>query len=284
VSGSGTPTAGKPAYEPGLYWNERLRKEFSLAGAGHTGVGLSFNRWAYRVRRRVLERVLQEHAIPVRGARLLELAFGTGFYLDLWRQAGVAHVTGFDIAAVAVQAARECHAGTGWRLEEGDIGKPLDLAEARGACDLATAFDVLFHLVDDDAWNGALDNLTAALKSGGYALIFDKFQRTETAVSHVKRRRLDAYHKALTARGLEVVAIRPIFFFLNSPTDLTGLSKPFWKLGWSLAKLPYKVGRPIGLGELFGGATGAVLYLPELALGRVFSGGPSTKLLVARRR
>jgi SAM-dependent methyltransferase len=278
------PEAEKPAYEPGRYWNERLQKDFSLAGAGHTGVGLSFNRWAYRVRRRVLRRVLREQQVAVRGARVLELGFGTGFYLDLWREEGVAHVTGFDIASVAVQAARERLGGSGWRLEEADIGKPLPLGDSAGTFDLATAFDVLFHLVDDAAWNGALDNLAAGLKPGGHALVFDKFQRTESAVSHVKRRTLAAYREALAARGLEVAAVRPIFFFLNSPTDLTGLSKPLWKLTWSLAKLPYKLGRVVGLGEVFGGAAGAALYGPELALGRIFSSGPSTKVLVARKR
>jgi SAM-dependent methyltransferase len=299
------PEAEKPAYEPGRYWNERLQKDFSLAGAGHTGVGLSFNRWAYRVRRRVLLRVLREQGLAVRGARVLELGFGTGFYLDLWREEGVAHVTGFDIASVAVQAARErweCgtgapagapyrtagaavpHGRSGWRLEEADIGKPLPLGDSAGTFDLATAFDVLFHLVDDAAWNGALDNLAAGLKPGGHAVVFDKFQRTESAVSHVKRRTLAAYQEALAARGFEVAAVRPIFFFMNSPTDLTGLSKPLWKLAWSLAKLPYKAGRVVGLGEVLGGAAGAALYVPELALGRIFSSGPSTKVLVARKR
>jgi hypothetical protein len=71
---------------------------------------------------------------------------------------------------------------------------------------------------------------------------------------------------------------------MNSPTDLTGLSKPLWKLAWSLAKLPYKAGRVVGLGEVLGGAAGAALYGPELALGRIFSSGPSTKVLVARKR
>ena len=211
MSGSARQEAQKPAYEPGRYWNERLRKDFSLAGAGHTGVGLSFNRWAYRVRRRVLRRVLREQGLAVRGARVLELGFGTGFYLDLWREEGVAHVAGFDIASVAVQAARERWPLVGWRLEEADIGKPLPLGDSAGTFDLATAFDVLFHLVDDAAWNGALDNLAAGLKPGGHAVVFDKFQRAESAVSHVKRRTLAAYCEALAARGLEVAAVVATF-------------------------------------------------------------------------
>jgi SAM-dependent methyltransferase len=281
------PPAAPPAkveYDPGRYWNERLSKDFSLAGAGHSGVGLSFNRWAYRVRRHVLIRTLRDAGIEPRGTRILELGFGTGFYLDLWRELGVGHVTGFDITEVAVEAARAHFGGAGWRFEAGDIGAPLPLDATRGTCDIATAFDVLFHLVEEKSWEGALDNLAAGLKPGGHALIFDKFQKKETAVSHVKRRTLARYEEALTARGFEILSVRPIFFFMNSPTDLSGFPKFAFKTAWSLARLPYKIGRPIGLGEVFGGAAGALLYLPEIALSKVFGGGPSTKALIARKR
>src|SRR5258706_11083869 len=87
----------RPAYENDRYWTKRLEKDFSLAGVGHAGVGLAFNRWAYRIRRAVLLRTLRSDKVPVNGARILELGFGTGFYLDLWRELKAAHVTGIDI-------------------------------------------------------------------------------------------------------------------------------------------------------------------------------------------
>src|SRR5947209_85787 len=134
--------AGKPVYENDRYWSERLEREFTLAGVGHAGVGLAFNRWAYRIRRRVLLRTLSEFKIEVSGARLLELGFGTGFYLDLWRALKVQEVCGFDITEIAVKAAQE-RFGAGetavWRFAKADIGAPLDFGAARGKCDLATA-------------------------------------------------------------------------------------------------------------------------------------------------
>jgi len=271
-------------YEPDSYWNARLERDFSLSGVGHSGVGLRFNAWAYRVRRRVLLRVLREHGVELRDATVLELGFGTGYYLDLWRRAGVARVLGFDIAGVAVSEARKRFADTGWRFEQADIGRPLPPAEPAANCTLATAFDVLFHLVDDAAWSGALDNLSRSLAPGGHLVIFDKFQRRESARSHVKRRALAAYREALAARGLEVLAVRPIFFLMNSPTDLEGVAKPFVRLLWSLVRLPYKAGRVVGAGEALGGAMGALCYWPEVALGRCCAGGPSTKVLLARKR
>ena len=272
------------SYDPDAFWNARLDKDFSLSGVGHTSVGLAFNRWAYKVRRRVLLRQLTAHNIPVRDTRILELAFGTGYYLDLWRELGAAHVFGMDIAHVAVRAACERFAAQNWRFEQGDIGKSLPSEAPAASFDLATAFDVLFHLVEDVSWNGALDNLAAALKPGGYAVIFDKFQKQESAGSHVRRRTLAHYHEALERRGFEIQVLKPIFFVMNSPTDLEGISGVFWRLGWSLAKLPYKVGKPVGLGEAFGACAGAALYGPELLMGHLFSSGPSTKVLIAKRR
>jgi len=58
----------KPAYENDRYWTQRLEREFTLAGVGHAGVGLAFNRWAYRVRRKVLLRALEAHGVAVAGA------------------------------------------------------------------------------------------------------------------------------------------------------------------------------------------------------------------------
>ncbi|HYG76950.1 MAG TPA: class I SAM-dependent methyltransferase [Planctomycetota bacterium] len=274
----------KPVYENDRYWTQRLEREFNLAGVGHAGVGLAFNRWAYKVRRKVLLRTLRKHGIAIKGVRLLELGFGTGFYLDLWRESGVGHVSGFDITEIAVKAARERFADTGWSFEKADIGAPLPLGDKKGTFDIATAFDVLFHLVEDANWNGALDNIAMALKPDGHAIVFDKYQSVENAISHVRRRTLNMYREALTKRGFEVVDVRPIFFLMNSPTDLTGISKLAFKTSWSLTKLPYKLGKHVGLGEILGGAIGAGLYLPELALNSTFSGGPSTKLLIARKK
>ncbi len=273
----------KPVYEPDRYWNERLEKEFSLAGVGHSSVGLRFNRWAYKVRKQVLIRTLRDFDISLSKEQILELGFGTGFYLDLWREMGAAHVTGFDIADVAVASGRERLKDTGWSLNRGDIGGPLELGPAEGSCTLATAFDVLFHLVEDSSWNGALDNLSRALKPGGHVIIFDKFQKKESGVSHVKRRTLEAYQEALLKRGFEIRTVRPIFYFMNSPATHRGAKKFLAKTAWSLAKTPYKLGKIVGLGETFGGLAGAALYLPELMLSRLFSSGPSTKLLLARK-
>jgi len=276
-------TDQRPKYDNDRFWNQRLEKDFSLSGVGHASVGLAFNRWAYRVRRAVLLRTLRASKITIERARILELGFGTGFYLDLWRNRDAAHVTGFDITDIAVKTARERFPAD-WTFDKADIGQPLPLGASKGTFDLVTAFDVLFHLVDDVGWNGALDNITAALKPGGHTVIFDKCQSTESSMGHVRRRTLETYTTALTLRGFDVVSVKPLFVTMNSPTDLSGLAKLAFKTSWSLTKLPYKIGKHIGLGEVLGGAMGASMYLPELVWTRLLPRGPSTKILVARKK
>ncbi len=279
-----SPAADQPPiYQNDRYWNQRLEKDFSLSGVGHAAVGLSFNRWAYRVRRAVLLRTLRAANITIKNSRILELGFGTGFYLDLWQSQGATHVTGFDITDIAVKAAHERFPKT-WFFDKADIGQPLPLGDAKGTFDLATAFDVLFHLVDDVGWNGALDNIATALKPGGYTVIFDKCQSVENAIGHVRRRTLTTYTTALKSRGFDIVSVRPLFVTMNSPTDLSGVTKLFYKTSWSLTKLPYKIGKKIGLGEPLGGAIGALMYYPELMWTRLLPLGPSTKILVAKKK
>lgn len=239
----------RPVYQNNRYWTERLEREFTLAGVGRAGVGLAFNTWAYAVRRRVLLHTLAEHKIAVNDARLLELGFGTGFYVDLWREQSVQHVTGFDVTEIAVNAARERFAQSGWRFEQADIGAPLPLQDAQGRCDIATAFDVLFHLVEDGNWNSALDNLAGAVRPGGHVLIFDKYQPVENKIGHMRRRTLEAYNETLEKRGFEIVCVRPIFFLMKSPADLRGFAKLLFNTNWWLVKDAVQLGKHIGWGS-----------------------------------
>ena len=78
----------KSVYDPDRYWNERLEKDFSLAGVGHSSVGLRFNRWAYKVRKKVLMRTLQEFDISLKNEKILELGCGAGANIRFFEELG----------------------------------------------------------------------------------------------------------------------------------------------------------------------------------------------------
>ncbi len=92
-------------FEPERYWSERLEQTYSLAGVGWLGLGEPFNRWMYAVRRRVFRRTIRA-SVDLEGARVLDVGSGTGFYVGLWRELGVADITGSDLTGVAVERLR----------------------------------------------------------------------------------------------------------------------------------------------------------------------------------
>ena len=62
-----------------------------------------FNDWMYRVRSRVFRRILRPLGAQIKGARVLDVGSGTGFYLERWEQLGAQEIWGLDISAVAVE-------------------------------------------------------------------------------------------------------------------------------------------------------------------------------------
>src|SRR4051794_9078605 len=105
------------SFDPERYWSDRLSQTFSLGGVGWLGLGESFNRWMYAVRRRVFARTLRGRVES--HARVLDVGSGTGFYVALWRELGVKDVTGSDLTNVAVERLEDRFPGL--RFEQLDI-------------------------------------------------------------------------------------------------------------------------------------------------------------------
>jgi len=129
----------------------------------------------YRVRRNVFNYQMRKLDISsFERLKVLDIGSGTGFYLDLLRSLGVKRVTGSDIATVAVERLRKSYSRQ--RIVQLDIGNSL---EAQGflenAFDIITAFDVLFHIVDDKRFQKAFINISMLLKPGGYFIFSENF-------------------------------------------------------------------------------------------------------------
>ena len=137
------------------YWESRLVQDFDLHGVGQRGWGIHFNRWAYRVRRRVFLRMLRSPGIEFRSADTLDVGAGTGFYIDRWRELGVRSVTGIDLTDVAVGRLRKKYPESAfYKVDIGDA-----IGELRGhRFDVISCMDVLFHIVDDTSYQKAVQN------------------------------------------------------------------------------------------------------------------------------
>jgi SAM-dependent methyltransferase len=252
------------------YWSDRLGREFSLEGVGYLGLGESYNRWMYAVRRRVFRDVVKGRVDS--SASVLDVGSGTGFYVELWRELGVRQVTGSDLTAISIEQLGERFPDS--RFSALDLSKPLT-GEA-GPFDAISAMDVLFHIVDDDGYTQAIENLAAMLAPGGILVFTENLLhgRTERG-RHQTSRSLEVVSSLLTEAGLEVELRRPVFVLMNTPVDSdSALLEKSWKAINILVRGHSRRGW----------AVGAALYPLELALGRLLEDGPSTEIVVCRKR
>jgi SAM-dependent methyltransferase len=264
------PDNGLATFDPQQYWSDRLEHRFSLEGVGWLGLGESYNRWMYAVRRRVFRRTIRGR-VDVTRARVLDIGSGTGFYVGLWRELGAPDITGSDLAGVAVERLRLRFPEV--RFEQLDIS--TDDVGLDGPYDAISAMDVLFHLLDDDAYARAARNLAMLLAPGGRLILSDNLlhgepQRTQSQFNRSLRQVEGLLHDA----GFEIELRRPMFVVMNTPIDSdSGLLRRTWT-GVNLL---------VRRGPRWGYAVGALLYPVDVLLTRLLSEGPSIEVVVCRK-
>ena len=263
-------------FDARAYWEGRLSEDWSLRTVGLRRLGARFNEWAYRVRREVFLRLAGEVVPDLSRARVLDVGSGTGFYLDRWRELGVAEVTGLDLTDAAIERLRERYPTLA--LVRADVGAPLSEAPELepGRYDVVSAMDVMFHIVDDEAYARALRNVHELLVPGGLFVWSDMFSHhSDERVEHRASRTLADIERQLDAAGFDVVRRSPMFVLMNDPDD-TDSALPVW-----LWKAAFGV---VSLAEPLGAFAGWLLYPLELRLVRTRTESPTTEIMVCRAR
>jgi SAM-dependent methyltransferase len=160
---------------------------------------LDSRHWWYRARREILARVIEAHARPPAGARILEIGCGTGHNLDMLGRFGTVDAVEMDDAAREVASAR--------------LGRPAKMATLpalegveRGAYDLVALLDVLEHVEEDRA---SLVSIAARLKPDGRILLtvpaHPWMWSAHDVVNHHKRRYTKrGFRETIEGAGLQV--------------------------------------------------------------------------------
>ena len=143
-----------------------------------------------------------------------------------------------------------------------------------GRYNVVSAFDVLFHIVDDARYQQALQNIFNALSPRGWFLYSENLVPHESRLSHYVSRSETTVLDSLRQNGFEVHSRAPVFFFMNDPVRTRNRIFRRW---YSLLH------RVAGSGEMIGGLVGAALYPVELAATRIVKHGPGTEMLLCRR-
>ncbi len=254
------------------YWEDRLACDYTLGGVGRLTWGQPFNRWAYRVRRRVFLRLIREQLASFSELVVLDIGSGTGFYIDLWRELGALSITGCDITDFAVGRLRQLFPShTFHRVDIGAESEPLP----RGCFDVVSCCDVLFHIVDDARYVRAFQNIYSLLKPGGVLVFTEVFRHEETLRhQHIVHRSIGAIDAALDEAGFETVVRRPLFVLMNDAVDSRSrILKCCW---WCMRHIIPRM-------KWMGVVAGAALYPLELALVRICVESPTTEIMIARK-
>jgi SAM-dependent methyltransferase len=260
-------------FEPREYWEDRLRRHGSEEAVGYAGLGAGLNAWMSRVRHVVFLREVRAAIAFLPTLSVLDVGSGTGVYVNRWRQLGVTSITGSDIAQVAVDRLRVRHAESNFVRFAIGGHVPAELCGRRfGAI---SAMDVLFHVLDDDAYCRAFATLFALLEPGGVLVFTENFLHDEArGAPHQRSRTLQGIERVVRDAGFEILRRRPLFYLMNAPLDTRSrLHRVWWRALAGAASRSDRVG----------GWLGACLYRPELALIARLQEGPSTEIMLCRR-
>ncbi|MDD1779290.1 MAG: class I SAM-dependent methyltransferase [Candidatus Helarchaeota archaeon] len=269
-------------YDPKTYWEERLSKRLDISSVGQLGLGY-YNHWLYKARFRAMYRALKKLGIEVSGKSLIDTGVGSGAWIPFWEKCGVFKIVGFDITSASVSALQKKYSQ--FEFFEGDIGSKL-FCFRKEPFDIVTAFDLLFHITDDESFHNAIFNLSKLAKDDAWVLITDSFGSSSYGPFHHEyHRTYDYYMNALNEAGLKAIHFEPIFFAMTTALNASDI-----KLGKFFSKFVEVMLRIIALiastryFAKINHLVGYFLYVLDSALYRVMRTGPSLKILFACKR
>lgn len=149
------------------YWNSRHRKTGELASGGDGAYDEAVNQVFYYVRLGRLLDILGDTTEAASPLRVLDAGCGKGWFTRAL--AGCGHqVDGIDSSEHAVAACRARSVGRDrYAVSRLDEWAPPYLYDA------VVSVDVLFHLMDEQAWEASVRNLAGLVRWGGRLVVSD---------------------------------------------------------------------------------------------------------------
>jgi predicted TPR repeat methyltransferase len=261
-------------FDPKKYWEDRLTQSYDLAGVGCLGFGVNYNKWLYRVRSYVFNRIIRNIPLNVPKSRILDIGSGTGFYLTEWIQLKPLYLAGSDIASTACENLKEKFKSV--EIFQIDIGSNDFRNPKKEPFDIISAFDVLFHITDDDSYFRTFRNVSSMLSESGVFIFSDNLiHGNEIRLEHFVSRNLDTVTKALSDAGLELISRVPMFKLMNTPMDNpTRTQEYLWR----------RIRKYASVNETLGNLVGVVLYPFEIMLVMSSSESVSTEIAIVRKK
>lgn len=272
------------AFNPRLYWEERLRAHPDITGVGYLGRSTQFVEQQYRSRMRQVELALRHFELSdMAGRSVLDIGSGTGIWMNFWHQHGAGRVVGLDFTESSVEQLKAQFPDD--LIVHADVSvSPLPLID-EVRFDVISAFDVLLHIVDPDCFQRAIANLASHCAPGGRLIISDpivegrRYVPARSYAVHNRVRSIDEYQKILSMHGFVIDSIWPTTVLLNNPLEasnrLVFLALSTW---WKATKF-------WGRSRLFTNLIGPLAIKADGLACRFCADGrsPTAKMIVARK-
>jgi len=254
------------------YWEGRLRGNVALEKIGYLGLGRHYNEWLYRVRESVFRRTVKSLGVDLSASSVMDVGSGSGFYVRLWKELGARQITGLDLTSAAVEHLRGRFPDT--PFYKADITEAT-LPVCGPQFDIISAFDVLFHIVDDARYRSAIANIHSLLRPGGLFLLSDVFVHGKVSRSeHFVSRPLAEAEQVLRESGFQMLRRQPVFVLMANPVDSPSRIR---RLMWGAFQ------RVVSRSELAGFLAGAALCPVEILLSSMIREGCSTEIMICKK-
>lgn len=153
-------------YRAEAYWSARHRRfGFDLRGVGNKALSTPENEAMYAEARRVVLGLCRSQRVDFGRASMLDIGCGTGFYAGLYFEQGGKDYTGLDITDALFPDLRKRFPGG--RFEKLDVSSET----VEGRYGLVAMIDVSQHIVEEERFARAMQNVRRALRPGGVALL-----------------------------------------------------------------------------------------------------------------
>jgi len=201
---------GQP-FDASKYWAKRLHRSASLEATGTLPFDGRYQQWLYRLKEAAIHRALRPWRDRLRGASVLNVGCGGGYFEPFFAACGASQLMGVDFVASAVERLQADRPEFEYAVA--DLSQPLPPSLVGRSFDLVTAIDVLYHIVDDNLFARALENLCSLCRpDGGMLLWTDAPGRvTEQNATHCRYREPADYSRILAKRELSLARSTPMY-------------------------------------------------------------------------
>ena len=161
------------AYDHPSYWDAYYRtarvEDSTTIDHGKDALSTKVH---YNAVESIILSALDRDSVAIEGTSVLDIGSGAGHWLTFYRSMGAARVVGVEVSAPAAGDLIN-------RFRQDDaieiMNTTADQIDFRGVFDIVNAIGVMFHIVDDQAFERSVAALKAAVKPGGCLVVGGQF-------------------------------------------------------------------------------------------------------------